>query len=1514
MATRDKAGTVRPRSRRSIAYVPKTGSTPDQENATTDIGAMKGFTGEGRGATRDKKSRSKSLGPGGLDALQSLSGNRRKSTMAIPLKSILKPTIPVSPLRTIPTFDEARRQRDTANKSQADEGLLIDFSTPAKPPVTGTEQLDNPFDGFNVSSAIRDAKEREERERKEREKKAILEQREARRKSMASRRVSFAPEATLHTWNVVELAEDSTSSSAANSTRRTSSLANSRNQAPTEPQEFKAEDEEDPDAIFSPIQPSLHQQPHELSSSPFSGSSVGGSDGTQSPVKDVDDADSDSEDFDAESTAMSLDDITSRTSGTAPMDDNTSSSERLNEALRQAAREAGTRGIDLEDDNDVSMEIADQEITGAFKPWIQKGQRISFDMEDMSALQDQENINPFSQSPRYDHAGSSDSAEDDYNENEELSMEITNAVGKILSNSQVSRGPRKSISEQTNYDEQTMELTKVVGGIEGQQSPDAESNMEENEEMTMEFTSVIGGVLSKHVPSTVRPIGGRVADAQGQEDTSRDFSEWGSGDEDEDAGMDMEFTGAVGGILSPIMEERTGSQDGHTAGMDITAAVGRILSPGLATSDRNQAKELMELESESGQLLSSPFQVQVPPSPAKPLPSHHIAPIASETGSPSLASVRSRRSRRGSGSPAIHLSPSRQLTPSKKPRTPSKQATPQPPRPTTPGKTPPSSNISLRSASPKKLFREEIKASASKSQSPGRRSLFEASANGDSTPVFILRPHPRQSSGLGIDKEGLGSPKVAEILDRRRSIGEDAQEFVPQEPSPRRLRFEDPIKIHEEVDREREEEENREERISVLQASDLDPTTNLRDLISSLTPKKRKVGTRKSLHVGAARGLLGKRPAELDEDEEDESPKRIRAANASPVKPVKLPAPPSKDETVRHVTRGSMGKSSDLSPVKQGTFTPRGQPLARIESPLKLKSPSQALYRSNDEGTQEQQIEAEPVVYEAQDAPEEDLEWEPIQLQDFLNLTNIHFMELTTTKRRHTTVAGNDRMTDFRGTRQTDKRVVSLEDCVAAGFCTVPMLELYQHSCRELKSYISEGRQIIHSIEEETFADNPPLFREYVTARPDIRLLMDNQFRNVKTHARLLSKAMWYEWRMKLLEGLKEGLDRHVEEMQADDALLSQQEAILQSVVPGLVEKRSLLDSEASRIQEIVDEMENIDPNELRMARERLAKVDTEIERKKKQLEQMQEDLQNKNDTIEAGAELKAEFLKQIREAERVQEECRGWSIKEVNALKDSVHALEIQTGWSIVSAIDGQEPTGPGMTLRYKGELEVKVYPKLFKSATETKEDKSFASFELAYNSQHKGQSHTLAHAKSFIFSHLCTAVRTIPSSTPLKQVFRFLTDAWDLTYRFEEETRFLNFHGVTKTAVTDAADVGVTSRARCILIGMVDSGEGPKQARIDVDFRLTPRVNDVKEDSSNTVVEKLQLYTDVAVSKVYGFPKEGTRKKILSDAQMRDVILRKLRGHKGKGADVTSGLMVNLGQGSWGRSVQELALKVFS
>jgi kinetochore protein Spc7/SPC105 len=67
--------TRRPKSRKSLAEI------PDQENMTAELGAL-----TGKRATADKpakKSRSKSIGPGGLDALKDTAGNRRKVGKAL---------------------------------------------------------------------------------------------------------------------------------------------------------------------------------------------------------------------------------------------------------------------------------------------------------------------------------------------------------------------------------------------------------------------------------------------------------------------------------------------------------------------------------------------------------------------------------------------------------------------------------------------------------------------------------------------------------------------------------------------------------------------------------------------------------------------------------------------------------------------------------------------------------------------------------------------------------------------------------------------------------------------------------------------------------------------------------------------------------------------------------------------------------------------------------------------------------------------------------------------------------------------------------------------------------------------------------------------------------------------------------------------------------------------------------------------------------------------------------------
>ncbi|KAJ9299219.1 hypothetical protein DTO271G3_2841 [Paecilomyces variotii] len=1515
MASRGE-GPSRVRSRRSIAHVPssRTASTLDKENATTDISALKPQRRDVRQPVKDKKSRSKSLGPGGLDALQDSNGNRRKSTAAFPLKSILKPTVPVSPVRNIPSFEETRRrtparspERNHGNEGnrQGAEGLLIDFSTPTRGSGSGDAHAANPFEAFNAESAVRDdiaaAQEREEKERRERERKLILEQREARRKSMANRRVSFAPEATLHTWNVVELVEDSTSSSASNSTRRASAWANSTNQGHEQRSDPSEPSSPESGAEAGPASPEARSD--DLSSSPFSGSSTAGSEDIPAQGgSEEDDASSDSEnDFDGESTAMSMDDATVRSNMTTHSNgSSTSSSARLDAALRQAAKEAGTRGIDYDENGELSMEIADQEITGAFQPWIKKGQRISFDMEDLSTLNDQENMPFGQQTESHDTQPTASDGED--NDDEDLSMDITNAVGRILAKHTGRRQSvrRKSSGQETNYDDQTMEFTNVVGGIAQPASPakstGAGSDVAEDEEMTMEFTSVVGDVLNKG-PSNFQP---RDEDLYPRLDNrpeldGRSFSDPGDG-EDEN-GMEMEITGAVGGIL-PQTKTQSEPEDDYTVAMDLTTTTGRIY-PTFERSGQEEAKTSIGTGIDAGQPGSSPFQERPPVSPPK-LISHHVAPVASESGSPSLASVRSRPTRASIGRRAstTSISHSPQTTPVKKVATPSKQVTPQPPlRPTTPSKTPPSANVAWRSASPKKLFQPDVRSPASKLESPRRKSLFERDTKtGQTTPAFVLKPRGRRSSGLGIDREGLGSPRVAEMLDKRRSIGETTPQFIPNEQPARGVRFDDPVRLQEEVDREREEEEYREDgHISLTQTSERDTTTSLKDMISSLTPKKNKIGGRKSLHVGAARGLLGKRPVELDEsEEEDNSPKRTRGREASPVKNVRLPAPPTKDETLR----SSTPKIGNFSPAKNST-TPKDDP--RFKDVTESSSGRRGPFES------EQQL---GVDENDEDAMEP--EFEPIQLQDFLNMTNIHFMELTTTKRRHTIAPGSDK-DNSKGTGKSDSGdgSTSLEDCVAAGFCTIPMLELYQHSCRELKSYISEGRQIIRSIEAETYAENPPLFREYVTAPPDIRLLMDNQFRNVKTHARLLSKAMWYEWRMKLLEGLKEGLDRHVQEMNADDIVLQKQEKLLNGVVPGLVEKHSVLQSEATKLQEIAEEMDNCDQDELRSAREKLSTVEAELAEKRKRLEELQEELRDKTDTIEAGAELKAEFMDQIRQAERTKEECRGWSVKEVNALKASVHDLEVKTGWSIISATPSPDcPAGPMLTMCYRSELQVLFHPGSFRVPRPPKDSQRTAStrtktpVDLLYRPNKGGVTghiSELSPTKTLALHALRKHLMTIEQSslTPQK-LLGFISEAWDLALTVEEEIRQLEFCGVTKLRLTKD-EVDSLLRARCTILGDAPSTAMPKKSRVDVDFNVRMRVvDDGTVDPGD--IGHLRLEIEALGSKVYGFG-SGDQGGV-SENQMKDILRKETQGNR-------SGL--EFGKGVWRKAVHELAGRVF-
>ena len=767
----------------------------------------------------------------------------------------------------------------------------------------------------------------------------------------------------------------------------------------------------------------------------------------------------------------------------------TSSSDRLERSLRQAAILAGTQGIEYDEHGDLTMEMADDEVTNAFRPLAKQAGTGSL-TRDPKEPQEQENFNPFALAFK---ANIEKGDQTDNNPHQDQTMDFTVAPGIIIGATQQPRlsprrksrkpvtgtkkrnsvGRRRSSGASSLLADETMELTTALGVIQHVQPIVGEveevPSADEDEELTMEFTSAVGDILDSSARN------GTSVQSLVKDDTSAN-RHIPRGDRRASVSSvtsdgDMDMTVAMGGILSSITE-RTEPREDETREMDITTAIGAILPEDLRTTDKFVAKQLMEQETDHGQLTRSPFERKNSQEPVYTermevsVTTEHLAFATTETGSPSLVSSQARVARK-SGASRLSSTPtrnSRQTTPLKKPTTPSKQPTPQPSRPATPGKTPPAKNVGMRMTSPRRLFKADIKKAAVNTQNTSLPALSFSRdvTTGLTTPSIVLKPHARRSSGIGADTEGLGSPRVAALLDRRASIGESAQTFTPQGKFGTGVRFEDPRVIQQELENERSDEERRESGRGILQleadpqdyVEEKDVTANLRDMIESLTPKKKKLKGRKSLHVGAAKGLLGKRPLELDEeDEEEQSPKRMIGQDRSPVKSIKLPAPPSKMQTTGRGSKAPLfslgvtsGNGTLQTPTMDGLDT-EGDNAITPKIQNRYKDTELVLSAAKPPISFNDKIAGMAEVASTQSDGEEDR----IHLQDFLNMTSIRFMELTTTKRRHT-MAPNPGLEDsikrmssqgnVNGQRNNGRE---LESCVVAGACTVPMLELYQH-------------------------------------------------------------------------------------------------------------------------------------------------------------------------------------------------------------------------------------------------------------------------------------------------------------------------------------------------------------------------------------------------------------------------------------------------------------------------------------
>jgi kinetochore protein Spc7/SPC105 len=402
----------------------------------------------------------------------------------------------------------------------------------------------------------------------------IAKRKAARRKSLANRRVSFAPEATLHTWDVVEYVKDATSSSSSSSSasdRRASNMsqtspfkspvpaANSTESAsPERIPESPMEAEPETKRRRSSGVPNLNfDDDDDFSSSPIANSpketALGGSDDDMGDVT-----------MDLDVTGQGLED-----SG-----DSTSSSARLEAALRQATEHAG---IHRDEIDDMTMEMADDEVTNAFTPWMNQGRRDTTPARPTN-LENQENINPFGSSQKRSWSVANE-------ETENVSMDITRAVGGII---------RQENEDQTM--ELSMDITRAIGGIV-RSKPDAQKSDQTRNTRSRRSSAIMPTTASSGSPmgrtKSRRSLRGR------EESTFEDQT--------------MDFTSVVGGIRPSLSLNDDESLEDAT--MDFTMAVGTIRSSKSLDPTDSDNELSMELTENLGKTLAQP--VPATPSPRR---------------------------------------------------------------------------------------------------------------------------------------------------------------------------------------------------------------------------------------------------------------------------------------------------------------------------------------------------------------------------------------------------------------------------------------------------------------------------------------------------------------------------------------------------------------------------------------------------------------------------------------------------------------------------------------------------------------------------------------------------------------------------------------------------------------------------------------------------------------------------------------------------------------------------------
>lgn len=206
-------------------------------------------------------------------------------------------------------------------------------------------------------------------------------------------------------------------------------------------------------------------------------------------------------------------------------------------------------------------------------------------------------------------------------------------------------------------------------------------------------------------------------------------------------------------------------------------------------------------------------------------------------------------------------------------------------------------------------------------------------------------------------------------------------------------------------------------------------------------------------------------------------------------------------------------------------------------------------------------------------AEEEPEEIQPIRLSEFLEMTNVEFMDHLPVVARRSSVG--------RGILGSEDREFALHDFVAANVESV-YVHFFQWAIDKMVTDIKDLQEELSSTEKVLDENNPIVVREYLSATDEDRSLFQMMLREYKANTVLRARSYWYDWKRSIMEKISPDVQSIRDEMAADAERYRSQLEITSKLVPDLRARHEALKAELAQHRAAVAEIEQCDQEELK--------------------------------------------------------------------------------------------------------------------------------------------------------------------------------------------------------------------------------------------------------------------------------------------------------------------------------------------